>query len=67
MNGSNKLECYITKILSSDKHSTLLETFVIYKENEVLRIRPLGPQFARFYFSSQLMNGLNKLVCSLPA
>jgi hypothetical protein len=35
----NKLECYITpgcKDLPGNKYSSLLDLFVIYKENEVL-------------------------------
>jgi hypothetical protein len=32
-NGSNKLGCYITP--ASDKHSTLLGSFLSYEENEV--------------------------------
>jgi hypothetical protein len=40
MNGPNKLECYITLGFARAKHSSLLGQFVIYKENEVLRIQP---------------------------
>jgi hypothetical protein len=41
MNGTNKLECYIT--LDSDGHFILLGPLVLYEENEELLIQPHEP------------------------
>ncbi len=53
MNGSNKLQRYITRIqkrLATDIHSSLLGPFVSYKENKVLRMWTL------MYMSTQARN-----------
>jgi hypothetical protein len=43
MNGSNKLECYITlgrKDLSGDKHSSLLVLHISFNEKKVVNMAP---------------------------